>query len=218
MKTIIVYVILLVAVSHQFVFAEANVLDFDRDFLTECEVDNGRIRPLIGTSASCETDNLFFIDALRSKDIDKAPQSYRIVSSKVQIPIVHKADGVEMEAYLYCIRFQNENDLARMNELYRTIATNSYATGLIHGKKMPITCHYFTCGNILVLFSYYGLPMYYKDFEPEVFIEKLKIECPCGGTIGKNDENGGKVERSDHFLDAYKKQEKCANKSVEGTP
>ncbi len=84
-----------------------------------------------------------------------------------------------MEAYLHCIGPQGANTLPGMTELYRAIAANRYVTGLILGQEMPVTCHYFVCDNLLVLLSYYGLPGYYKDFQPGAVIAEITGGCPC---------------------------------------
>jgi len=147
--------------------------------------NNGKVRPSIGTLTSCEMDNEFILGALRSKQIDQPPRHYGFVSGKVEIAATSKADGTRMEAYLHCIDLQGANTLPGMTELYRAIAANTYVTGLISGTEMPVTCHYFACDNVLVLLSYYGLPGYYKDFQPGAVIAEITGGCPCKEISGK---------------------------------
>lgn len=157
------------------------------ELLADCAVKNGKVRPSIGTLTSCEMDNEFILGALRGKHIDQPLRNYRFVSGKVEIAATSKADGTRMEAYLHCIGPQGANTIPGMTELYRTIAANTYVTGLILGEEMPVTCHYFACDNVLVLLSYYGLPGYYEDFQPGTVIAEITAGCPCKGKGGSHE-------------------------------
>lgn len=178
-NAIIAITVLLIILSCSSEKVQTTDRSFSVELLTEFNVANGKIYPMTGTMESCEIENIFVLDALRSKGIDEPPKSYRVVSHEVKNSIITKAGSKGLMAFLYCIASQDTNQAAGIHELKRNIAANTYVTGLISGSKMPVTFHYFTCDSVLALLSYYGLPMYYADFEPESFIEKIKAECPC---------------------------------------
>ncbi len=128
-----------------------------------------------GDERDCQLARQLVTYALENQTVNLSGMEYTVELKKLITSFKKPGSDDLLVMYQYIVGIDSKQKKSSLTQFLMDLKSQDYLTDLVSQYQAPITCYYFLSDDKLILLTYYGLFPTYEGFNPQDFIEFLKV-------------------------------------------